>query len=407
MKSRIKIASFLAWLFFGIVLVVAVATLPDSFRSSNLQGSLLPALNTIFGLLIVLAFPLVGALIISRQPKNTIGWLLMLPALASLPDPFIHSQIVGLTVPPPHPSILFMTAAYLSNTTWLVGIFPIFFIALLFPTGKPLSPGWRWAVVYASGIFAIFIFIAAFGRTIAPDSSLYGVDWTIPNPIGFLNTTALDNLFSIWIPAMAGLAILCVVSIVVRYRRAAAVERQQIRWILYALGLFGAVYVPYTLFQSWRQIWGVVINIVFLTIPVAIGIAILRYRLFDIDIIIRKTLQYALITGLLALVYFGSVVLLQSIFRSVTGGQSPAVIVISTLLIAALFTPLRGRVQELIDRRFFRKKYNAQQVLAAFALTARDEVDMDALTAALLRVVDETMQPEQLSLLMLSPKETG
>ena len=134
-----------------------------------------------------------------------------------------------------------------------------------------------------------------------------------------------------------------------------------------------------------------------LLIPASIGIAILRYRLFDIDLIIRKTLQYAALSALLALVYFGSVVLLQTVVGQATDAQSPLVIVVSTLLIAALFAPLRKRVQTAVDRRFYRQKYDAQQVLAQFAITARDETDMDKLTAELVRVVQETMQPEQVS----------
>ena len=182
------------------------------------------------------------------------------------------------------------------------------------------------------------------------------------------------------------------------------VVRAQISWV--ALGLAGPLLgaflgsLPEQIAPNPNSaamgnlIWG----LVSLTLPACFGIAILRYRLFDINVIIRKTLVYAVLTGLLALVYFGMVVLLQSAFESLSGQESPIAIVISTLVIAALFAPLRRRVQGFIDRRFFRKKYDAQQVLAQFAQTARDETDMEVLTAELLRVVQETMQPEGASL---------
>jgi hypothetical protein len=174
-------------------------------------------------------------------------------------------------------------------------------------------------------------------------------------------------------------------------------EREQIKWLLFAAALFFLVYTIY-FFLIDVQGLTILLGLSILLLPAAIGVAILRYRLYDIDLIIRKTLVYALLSGLLALVYFGLVVLLQSVFDSFTGQQSPIVIVISTLVIAALFVPLRRRVQAVIDRRFFRKKYDAQQVLAQFAQTARDETDMEALTAELMRVVQETMQPTAVDL---------
>jgi hypothetical protein len=187
-----------------------------------------------------------------------------------------------------------------------------------------------------------------------------------------------------------------------------AVSRAQIRWgiggvligfgtlsIMFLLNTFEIVVIPTIVFD-------LIIPVVFMVMVAMISVAILRYRLFDIDLIIRKTLQYALLTGLLALVYFGSVVMLQSLVENLTGEQSPIVIVLSTLAIAALFNPLRTRIQDFIDRRFYREKYNAEQALLNFAATARDEVDMDKLTAALLCVVQETVQPEQASLWLAS-----
>jgi hypothetical protein len=200
-----------------------------------------------------------------------------------------------------------------------------------------------------------------------------------------------------------------VVSLFVRYQRAREIVRQQIKWLLYAALLFTLIYsltgLPSESSSPLASILNVLSDLTLLAIPISIAIAILRYRLYDIDILIRRTLQYSLLTGLLALVYFGSVVLLQEIFSTFNRQTSPVVIVISTLLIAALFNPLRHSLQNLIDRRFYRKKYDAELTLAQFAITARDEVDQERLTTALVGVVQETIQPEQASLWLKNRSE--
>lgn len=202
------------------------------------------------------------------------------------------------------------------------------------------------------------------------------------------------------------------------FRVSNAVERQQTKWVLLGISATFIVGIYYSFMSSiYPSTAPSIARIIALLInmPLYLGcygffafsilVAMLRYRLWDIDILIRRTLQYTLLTGLLALTYFGSVILLQAGFRTLTGQtNSPIVTVLSTLGIAALFTPLRNRVQDFIDRRFYRKKYNAERALAQFAAIARDEVDMDKLTAALIGVVEETVQPEKVSVWIVSER---
>jgi hypothetical protein len=195
------------------------------------------------------------------------------------------------------------------------------------------------------------------------------------------------------------------------FRYADAVSRQQTKWILFVVLIYVIVlpfmmmpFIAPALFLEngaagifWAVVWRAVSGVIGTLLPLGVGIAILRYRLWDIDILIRKTVTYALVVALLAIIYFGSVVLLQQLFASVTGQRSEVITVLSTLAIAALFVPLRNKVQELVDRRFYRNKYDAQQILQGFARMARDETDLGDLTARLVEVVDETMQPRSVS----------
>ena len=207
-----------------------------------------------------------------------------------------------------------------------------------------------------------------------------------------------------WISTM-GMMLLTIVSLVhASVTQRDAVSRAQLRWAISGfvagLSLFGLNFplgFGWVTDLFWINVFALISSLGFAMIGTGLAVAVLRYRLYDIDIIIRKTVQYGMVTAVLALVYFGTVILLQSLVGQATGEQSPLIIVLSTLLIAALFNPLRQRVQTAVDRRFYRQKYDAQQVLAQFAQTARDEVDIDALMSELTHVIQETMQPQSIT----------
>jgi hypothetical protein len=274
-------------------------------------------------------------------------------------------------------------------------------ILLLFPTGQYLSRFWGIAgkLVMLSTITFIAVGLFRPGELgfIAQIENPYGLSGYLGSLVTFLFIgAAIIFVISIF---------LSVVSVIVRYFKSRGVERQQIKWFAFAALLFGLQLFTDNiteLSQPWESLKE---TLGLLILPLGIGIAILRYRLWDIDIIIRKTLVYGALTLTLALVYFGSVVLLQSLVTAVGGQQSGVVTVISTLLIAALFTPLRRRIQNDIDRRFYRKKYDAEKTLAAFRDNLRQEVDLEELSARLLAIIEETMQPEHCSLWLRKAKK--
>ena len=282
----------------------------------------------------------------------------------------------------------------------------MFFSLLLFPTGRLPSPRWR-PVAWAA---AVTFILTAVLSALEPGRLLYVA---APNPTGIEQAGGIIELsLNIVIVIFLGIVLAIAASVIGRYRRARGEEREQLKWLAYSaffLITLGVLGVLNTMVVGNRVIdfaVGILATFAVAAIPVSVGIAILRYRLYDIDVIINRTLVYGSLTGALALVYFGGVTVTQALFRNITGQEQlpQLVVVVSTLLIAALFTPLRRRIQSFIDRRFYRSKYDARKTLEAFSARLRDETDLDALSDELAGVVRETMQPAHVSI-WLRPDE--
>jgi hypothetical protein len=307
----------------------------------------------------------------------------------------------------PAPTVPLLLIVWFNNWNWLLLIIPLLLIPLLFPSGRPPTPRWRWVVVAVIVWATLFVLLATLVKRISAGTK---PDIVFDNPIGVLRDDTAELLVGVWIAGLVALVVVCAVALFVRYRRANDTEREQIKWLLYASAMFLVVYVSGLVSgfggtaSLGGHIWGIFFGLSVITLPAAIGIAILRYRLYDIDVVINRTLVYGALTATLAVVYFGGVAAAQTIFRALTGQeqQPQLAVVISTLVIAALFNPLRRRIQSFIDKRFYRRKYDAAKTLETFSAKLRDETDLDALNSELVRVVQETMQPAHVSLWMRS-----
>ena len=345
-------------------------------------------------------FAIVAALIVSRQPRNTIGWVLMVPVGLYVVGGPIESYIERLAPSSPEPTVPLLLMLWFNSWNWLLLIFPLLYIPLLFPNGRPPTPRWRWVSVAAIAWATLFVLLATLSQQIHTNTT---PDILFDNPIGVLGEDTVQRLVGVWIVGLLALAVACAVALFVRYRRANETEREQIKWLLYACAVFLVVYVGGVLRSVGTAslggyIWEVLFGLSVITLPAAIGIAVLKYRLYDIDLLINRTLVYASLTAMLALVYVGGVTGLQAALRALTGQESTLAIVASTLAIAALFNPLRRRVQSFVDRRFYRRKYDAAKTLAAFSSRLRDETDLNALGADLVGVARVTVQPQYVSL---------
>ncbi len=396
--------SRLAWLTTGFGL--ALLLLGMIFTALRTPAGPLPSEPAWYADLIVTASLgvaiVVGGFVAARLPRNLYGWLLLIfgisnGAVQGLAENYgVYSTLVA-PQPLPLASLSFVFAA-VGFATWISAI-PLLF--LLFPGGRlPSRRWWPFAALIVISFVALLVFLwLSPSALLLPYPSPFHQLGAVNQLADAIASTALSFILFLAIPISA-------LSVVVRAIRAKGQERQQFKW----LGLASILIVLAILFNSELVplLPGLADTLLeaaaFAGVPLAVGIAVLRYRLWDIDVIIRKTVLYTVLTVTLAAVYAVLVVLMQAVFTRVTGQDSPAALVLSTLVIAALFTPLRRGVQNLIDRRFYRRKYDAEQVLNRFALTMRDETDLDRLTAELLRVIQETMEPEHVTV-WLKPVE--
>jgi hypothetical protein len=381
-----RTAAWVAWSVCAVTLLILVSCLVLlilGWQTPLPQGRT-PWRDQAVSLVGLIGAPILGGLIASRRPENPYGWLwlgfglgLTLQLLAqsysayalvvdpgSLPAPRTTSRVLGVGGP---------LALTLSP-----------FLLLLFPTGRLPSPRWRplaWVSAFSGVVLLVLNFL--FAR---------------PDTVGGVITAVTVSVVAVIFAAI----VLSALSLIVRYRLASGLERQQLKWFALAAVLTGAFVVGSIVIEGLLgdTVWNLLDAVIRTALYLAVGVAILRYRLYEIDIIINRTLVYAFLTATLAAVYFGGVTATQALFRALTGQerQPQLAIVVSTLVIAALFNPLRRRVQAFVDRRFYRRKYDAAKTLAVFSAKLRDETDLDALNAELLGVVRETMQPAHVTL---------
>jgi len=365
----------LPWALLTVAVVLVVAMVPLSLGQE-------PLFDTVFFGALVLALSTLGAFIATRLPGNPIGWIFLglgvwggvvetweAFAYNSLPSADIGQWVVGWS--------------------WVIDIAAYVMVFALFPTGRLLSPRWRYAV----WLLAAGCVLAVPGQALNPENP--------DNPFS-VDSIVIEVMFGLGIMLVMVAMVASIVSVVMRFRRAVGVERLQLKQFVFAGGLLLPIMVVAIPFYYESLLIEVATGLAFLALPTAAGLAILRYRLYDIDVVINRTLVYGALTATLAAAYLGSVLLLQLGLDSFTNGSALPV-AISTLAVAALFRPFRARIQAGVDRRFFRRKYDAVKTLENFGARLRDEVDLAALQSDLRAVVADTMAPAHVSLWLRTP----
>ena len=383
------------WVLAVLAMVLALFLASLNEPSSSLQTTALISL-------VILAFSTVGALVGSRRPENPIGWLFCSGAFIwILGELALEYGVYALITAPgalPAGAWVAWFGAWARGMGWFL---LILFLLPLFPNGRLLSPRWR-PLLWGTVGFVVLFTLVSWLSSVSVDFRLASVR----NPLG-LELEVVDLLGEAMYLVLPLLLVPSGAAAIVRFRRSRGDERQQLKWFAYAVALM------VVLFGSWLSLAiagfvpsnALIWTVPLIGLPIAVGIAVLRYHLYDIDLVINRTLVYGALSVTLAAVYFGGVVGLQYVFRTLTGSASQLAVVASTLAIAALFIPLRRRIQDFMDRRFYRKKYDAAKTLGTFSAKLRDETDLDALNEELVAAIRETIQPEHVSLWFREPND--
>ena len=414
---NLRAASWLAWSLAGFCVALFLASVALYFliRSAQETHVFSAMTNSVLIRLVVfnvpfLVFPLVGALVASRRPRHLIGWICLVVGVLASVGPLSELYVAYGTVKPD--SVPFVaTVVALTQWAWVlpVGLMGTYLL-LLFPDGRLPSRRWRF-LAWLSGAVIVLVGLT---NVLAP-GPLTDLG-SVPNPFGIERATWLVDATEVLSLLFGGCILASAVSLIVRYRRSGGEVREQIKWIALAGSITGAlvflgIVVGFLILRGgttpegivgplplWFRILMYATIWSFASVPVAIGFAVLKYRLYDIDVIINRALVYGSLTMTLVALYFGVVVLLQRTFVALTGQESTLAVVASTLAIAALFNPLRRRIQSFTDRRFYRSKYDARKIMEAFSAKLKAETDLEALNDELVGVVAETMRPTHVSL---------
>ena len=405
------IARAVAWLtvplYVAGICAYSLLTSSAGFWSENLVENMeTVAFDVGFG-----AFAVVGAMLVAKRPTNPIGWILSAVALMLAIFLAGGAYATYVMVTRGQPDALAVVGAWTFNWFWFLMLaLALIYLPMLFPDGRLLSRRWLPVAVLAGIATSGIVLLNALVETIPVNEAPgYG----IANPIGIEGLGRAEDLpiFGVLNGLFLVAGVGAVASVVVRFRRSRGVERQQMKLFAYVtVVLLGGAVLTGAISDAtgvrWLGTSSFILSMVgFVSLPIAVGIAILRYRLYDIDVVINRTLVYGPLTAMLVLVYLGGVVSLQYVFRALTGQGSQVAVVASTLIIAALFNPLRRRVQAFVDRRFYRNKYDAARVLADFSARLRDETDLDGLSGDLLSVARNTVQPTHVSLWLRDPAD--